>query len=82
MCRVCHMPSVRRGVPADAEQAFDALREAAMPERNGAAFSVEEMVARLDLTRTDRLRITGNGVVPLVAAYALRTLEADLGVTI
>ncbi len=36
----------------------------------------------LDLSRTDRLRITGNGVVVLVAAYALRALAADLGVTL
>ena len=29
--------------------------------------------------RTDRLRCLGNGVVPLVAAYALRTLAARIG---
>jgi hypothetical protein len=27
----------------------------------------------------DRLRLCGNGVVPLVAAYAWRTLSARLG---
>jgi len=30
--------------------------------------------------RVDRLRLCGNGVVPLVAAYAWRTLTARLGV--
>ena len=34
----------------------------------------------LDLSRSEQLQILGNGVVPLVAAYALRTLAADLGV--
>ncbi|NCO17469.1 MAG: DNA cytosine methyltransferase, partial [Alphaproteobacteria bacterium] len=28
--------------------------------------------------RVDRLRLCGNGVVPLVAAHALRTLAAEL----
>jgi hypothetical protein len=28
----------------------------------------------------DRLRLCGNGVVPMVAAYAWRTLKARLGV--
>lgn len=31
--------------------------------------------------RVDRIRTCGNGVVPLVAAYAWRTLTADLELT-
>ena len=33
----------------------------------------------MDLSRAFRLRLTGNGVVPLVAAYAFRTLAAEAG---
>lgn len=36
------------------------------------------LASRLDIARVDRLRLLGNGVVPLQAAYALRTLVARL----
>lgn len=36
------------------------------------------VAARLDAARAERLRMLGNGVVPLQAAYALRTLAARL----
>lgn len=36
------------------------------------------LASRLDIARVDRLRMLGNGVVPLQAAYALRTLAARL----
>lgn len=36
------------------------------------------LASRLDIGRVDRLRMLGNGVVPLQAAYALRTLATDL----
>lgn len=36
------------------------------------------LASRLDVARVDRLRMLGNGVVPLEAAYALRTLVARL----
>lgn len=36
------------------------------------------LASRLDVGRVDRLRMLGNGVVPLQAAYAIRTLAARL----
>jgi DNA (cytosine-5)-methyltransferase 1 len=36
------------------------------------------LASRLDVARVDRLRMLGNGVVPLQAAYAIRTLAARL----
>lgn len=36
------------------------------------------LASRLDIARVDRLRMLGNGVVPLEAAYALRTLATRL----
>ncbi|WP_427928641.1 DNA cytosine methyltransferase [Agrobacterium cavarae] len=36
------------------------------------------LASRLDIARVDRLRMLGNGVVPLEAAYALRTLITRL----
>lgn len=36
------------------------------------------LASRLDIARVDRLRMLGNGVVPLQAAYALRTLATRL----
>lgn len=36
------------------------------------------MASRLDIGRVDRLRMLGNGVVPLQAAYAIRTLVTRL----
>ncbi|MDW9578868.1 DNA cytosine methyltransferase [Sinorhizobium meliloti] len=36
------------------------------------------LASRLDIARVDRLRMLGNGVVPLQAAYAIRTLVTRL----
>lgn len=36
------------------------------------------LASRMDVARVDRLRMLGNGVVPLEAAYALRTLATRL----
>lgn len=36
------------------------------------------LASRLDIARVDRLRLLGNGVVPLEAAYAIRTLAKRL----
>ncbi|WP_082909665.1 DNA cytosine methyltransferase [Sinorhizobium glycinis] len=36
------------------------------------------LASRLDIARVDRLRMLGNGVVPLQAAYAIRTLATRL----
>lgn len=36
------------------------------------------LASRLDIARVDRLRLLGNGVVPLEAAYAFRTLVSRL----
>ena len=36
------------------------------------------LASRVDVARVDRLRLLGNGVVPLAAAYALRTLATRL----
>lgn len=60
--------------------AFDpALAPATQPHIRG----VEDGLADgVDLTRTARLRLTGNGVVPLQAAYAWRTLRARFGVEV
>ncbi|WP_416372779.1 DNA cytosine methyltransferase [Agrobacterium pusense] len=52
---------------------------AASPELEPAFRRVADGVAsRLDIARVDRLRMLGNGVVPLEAAYALRTLITRL----
>ena len=56
-----------------------------MPEAEPAFCREADGVAWwLDATadRAQRLRVLGNGVVPLVAAHALRTLAARLGITL
>lgn len=52
---------------------------AASPELEPAFRRVADGLApRLDIGRVDRLRMLGNGVVPLEAAYAIRTLVTRL----
>lgn len=63
--------------PGDADGWRHVLSRA--PELEPAFRRVADGVAsRMDIARVDRLRMLGNGVVPLEAAYALRTLITRL----
>ncbi|ATN34760.1 hypothetical protein ACO34A_13215 [Rhizobium sp. ACO-34A] len=63
--------------PDDRENWQAALRRA--PELEPAFRRVADgLASRLDLGRVDRLRLLGNGVLPLEGAYALRTLAPRL----
>lgn len=63
--------------PSDSSNWQAALARA--PELEPAFRRVADgLASRLDLARVDRLRLLGNGVVPLQAGYALRTLATRL----
>ncbi|SCB30487.1 DNA (cytosine-5)-methyltransferase 1 [Rhizobium lusitanum] len=63
--------------PADLSSWSNTLASA--PELEPAFRRVADgLASRLDIARVDRLRMLGNGVVPLQAAYALRTLVTRL----
>lgn len=63
--------------PGDLSRWRDTLERA--PELEPAIRGVADgLASRLDIARVDRLRLLGNGVVPLAAAYAVRTLAARL----
>ncbi|QHW26633.1 DNA cytosine methyltransferase [Rhizobium leguminosarum bv. viciae 248] len=63
--------------PADISSWCDTL--ASSPELEPAFRRVAHgLASRMDVGRVDRLRMLGNGVVPLQAAYALRTLVTRL----
>ncbi|WP_427832854.1 DNA cytosine methyltransferase [Agrobacterium pusense] len=64
-------------IPSDNRGWIDTLEGA--PELEPAFRRMADGLApRLDIARVDRLRMLGNGVVPLEAAYALRTLITRL----
>lgn len=70
-------PSTFPPGPSDRENWKAALERA--PELEPAFRRVADgLASRLDIARVDRLRMLGNGVVPLEAAYALRTLITRL----
>lgn len=63
--------------PSDNQRWIETLERA--PELEPAFRRVADgLASRLDIARVDRLRMLGNGVVPLEAAYALRTLITRL----
>ncbi len=63
--------------PSDLRSWWDTLERA--PELEPAFRRVADgLASRLDIARVDRLRMLGNGVVSLEAAYALRTLATRL----
>jgi len=63
--------------PSDLSSWRDALERA--PELEPAFRRVADgLASRMDVARVDRLRMLGNGVVPLQAAYAVRTLATRL----
>lgn len=63
--------------PSDIDGWRSAL--AASPELEPAFRRMADgLASRLDIGRVDRLRMLGNGVVPLQAAYAIRTLATRL----
>ena len=63
--------------PSDADGWREVLSR--VPELEPAFRRVADgLASRLDIARVDRLRMLGNGVVPLEAAYALRTLITRL----
>lgn len=63
--------------PSDISSWRDTLERA--PELEPAFRRVADgLASRLDTARVDRLRMLGNGVVPLQAAYAVRTLATRL----
>lgn len=64
---------LREDIPAEALASLDLVRRPGVPSGGRAQISVDPLEDRVD-----RLRACGNGVVPLVAAYAWRTLEARL----
>lgn len=70
-------PSTFPPGPGDAEGWREVLARA--PQLEPAFRRVADGLAcRMDIARVDRLRMLGNGVVPLEAAYALRTLITRL----
>ncbi|ACM39164.1 MULTISPECIES: DNA cytosine methyltransferase [Rhizobium/Agrobacterium group] len=79
--RVTHEWSGRTTLFPPRPDDFDGWRSAlaASPELEPSFCRVADgLASRLDIARVDRLRLLGNGVVPLEGAYAFRTLVARL----
>ncbi|WP_367271951.1 DNA cytosine methyltransferase [Mesorhizobium sp.] len=72
-----HRTSLFPPGPGDLSSWRDILERS--PELEPAIRRVADgLASRLDIARVDRLRMLGNGVVPLQAAYAIRTLATRL----
>lgn len=75
-----HEPHARFGLgppgPSDRDAWSAILAE--RPDLAPAVAGLRRVADGLDYTRIDELRLLGNGVVPLVAAYAVRTLASRL----
>ena len=67
-----------QGVSAKKDASEHAVRKSPLPEGVGEKIRAEAVACGCNWN--DRLRMTGNGVIPVTAAYAFLTLSSRLGV--